>query len=91
LHSRFDSTAAGDVVVMDHGTDSQCHAIARSMSAVTFNTLGSGYTLPVRDHHYKTKHGLKFGDFGQKPPPSGYMHNIIKRAKSSVDPRKYTS
>ena len=63
----------------------------RAMSAITFDTLGSGYTLPRRDHKYFIKHGLKFGDFGHKPPPSGYMHNIIQRAKSSVDPRKYTS
>lgn len=91
LHTRYDTTARDDCVVMDNGNDENNRIMQRTMSDVTFNTLGSGYTLPTRDHDYKTKFGLKFGDFGHKPPPSGYMHNIIKRAKSSVDPRKYAS
>ena len=28
-----------------------------------FNSMGSAYTLPKRDHNYKLLHGLKFGNF----------------------------
>ena len=58
-----------------------------------FNTLGSGYTMPTHDHNYKLMHGLKFGnfeDFKSQKPSQNYMSLVVDRAKSSVDPRKYT-
>ena len=61
----------------------------RAKSAVTFNTLGSGYSLPVRDHRFKITHGLKFGEFGTKPTPKSFMSQVVNRAKSSIAPSKY--
>lgn len=63
----------------------------RASSVVNFGkTLGLGYSLPTANHKYEILHGLKFGDFGVKPKDYGYMTQIVKRAKSCVDPRKYT-
>ena len=69
----------------------------KSMSIGRFecNTI-SGYTAPVADHDYFIKHGLVFsGKFTDKKsdktnPPQRYIDKIIERAKSQVDPRKYT-
>ena len=63
----------------------------RSSSEGAFNTLGSGYSLPIADHKYEIRHALKMGEFGQKRRKSGYMDAVITRAKSCVDPRKYTT
>ena len=63
----------------------------RALSAANFDKLGVGYELPVADHKYEIRYGLKFGEFGVKPPARGYMTAVIKRAKSCVDPRKYAS
>ena len=64
--------------------------MSRSKSVQAFNTIGCDYNIPTRDHKYEIKYGLKFGDFGVKPRPSGYMHAIEKRARSVIDPQKYT-
>ena len=61
----------------------------RSMSMMTFNTIGSHYKVPTRDHRYKIKHGLPFGFEDKKPKDHSYMTQVVERAKSSVDPRKY--
>ena len=61
----------------------------RAVSAAAFNSIGTDYDIPVADHKYEINYGLKFGDFGVKRPPSGYMNAVVKRARSQVDPRKY--
>ena len=63
----------------------------RSMSMITFNTLGSGYTMPVKDFKYHIKYGPKLGKgVHAKQNSQTYMSKVVTRAKSSVDPRKYT-
>lgn len=57
---------------------------------MAFDALGCDYNLPVQDHKYEIKHGLKFGEFGRKRRPSGYMSVIEKRARSVIDPQKYS-
>ena len=47
--------------------------------------------MPTEDHKYYIKHGLKFGEkFGVRRQAEGYMSAIVKRARSVIDPRKYT-
>ena len=63
----------------------------RAMSIVTFNTLGSDYTVPKNDHKYHIRYASKLGrGVHYKHPSQSYMSKIVTRAKSSVDPRKYT-
>lgn len=61
-----------------------------TMSVSDFNTFHN-YKAPHEDHSYHIKHGTKMGD-GQRNETSkhSYIGQIITRAKSSVDPRKYT-
>ena len=50
--------------------------------------------MPVRDYREHAILGtgaVKFGVFGNKVPANGYIDKVVKRAKSSVDPRKYAS
>lgn len=61
----------------------------RSMSMATFYTIGSHYKAPTRDYKYHIKHGLPFGDREKAPKDYSYMTQVVDRAKSSVDPRKY--
>ena len=53
---------------------------------------GVGCKMPVDDQFYQINNlgGLKFGDFGVKRPNNGYIDQVVKRAKSSIDPRKYS-
>ena len=73
----------------------------RSMSISDFKTLslnGSFYrAAPREDHSYHIKHGLKMGDGSSNKQARNaefdkhsYMSQVITRAKSSIDPRKYT-
>lgn len=65
--------------------------VMRSSSMETFNTLGSGYTVPRHDHKYHIKHAYRFGNEDRTDIKSNtYMSQVIERAKSSIDPRKYT-
>lgn len=63
------------------------------ISEMEFNSIGEGYNLPVADHKYTIvgTGALKFGEFGKKVKSNGYIDQVEKRAKSSVDPRKYAS
>ena len=63
----------------------------RSMSLMTFNTMGSSYNVPIEDHSYHIKYAPKIGKGVRYPHKSQtYMAKVIERAKSSIDPRKYT-
>ncbi len=62
---------AEDMVVLgDMNNESRSVATAqerfrqsrRSLSMGTFNTLGSGYTVPKRDHAYHIKHAFRMGE-----------------------------
>ena len=64
--------------------------VGRSQSVVAFDAIGCEYNLPVRDHKYEIKYGLKIGEFGVKRRPSGYMVDIEKRARSVINPQKYS-
>jgi len=61
------------------------------MSVSDFKTI-QGYRAPVEDHSYHIKHGTKIGDDSKRKESDkhSYMSQIISRAKSSIDPRKYT-
>ena len=62
--------------------------LASSLSC--FNTIGTDYKLPAADHKFEVKTLARIGDgFGSKHAKVGYMDQVVKRAKSSVDPRKY--
>jgi len=63
---------------------------SKNCSSQYFNSLGLGYSLPVADHKYEIKHGLKFGDFGVKRSSDRFMDTIVKRARSCVAPNKYS-
>ena len=63
-----------------------------AISQLEFNSIGGNYHVPVRDHRERAIIGtgaVKFGVFGSKVPANGYIDKVVKRAKSSVDPRKY--
>ena len=45
---------------MDNRTN-QDTGMGRASSMVSFETIGSQYTVPGVDHKYKVKHGLPFG------------------------------
>ena len=63
-------------------------------SSLEFNSIGGNYQVPVRDYRERAIIGtgaVKFGVFGNKVPANGYIDKVVKRAKSSVDPRKYSS
>ena len=63
----------------------------RSMSVIDFKTI-SAYKAPHEDHSYHIKHGTRIGD-GQKNlkiDKHSYMGQLLTRARSSIDPRKYT-
>lgn len=64
--------------------------VYRSRSVQAFDGIGCEYNVPVRDHKYEINYGLKFGEFGVKRRPSGYMVAIEKRARSVINPQKYT-
>lgn len=59
------------------------------MSMATFNTVGSQYKAPKHDNWYHIKHGLPFGTQERMKKDKSYMTQVVDRAKSSVDPRKY--
>ena len=64
--------------------------VYRSRSVHAFDGIGCEYNLPVQDHKYEINYGLKFGEFGVKRRPSGYMVAIEKRARTVINPQKYT-
>ena len=68
--------------------------ISGAISQHEFDSItGGGYNIPCADHRYEIigTGGLKFGEFGRKMPNNdGYISQVVKRAKSSVDPRKYS-
>ena len=93
--SHLDSALDGDLVTVDAGhTAAESNVIrpgTRAKSALSFETLGTGYTVPRVDHSYKVKHRFKMGNnYKERRPASGYMAMIEKRAKITVDPRKYS-
>ena len=96
-----DHMSMGDDMVMLGERDGMARSIAtantrlrrsmRSNSMETFNTLGSGYTVPRHDHKYHIKHAFRFGNEDRTDIKSNtFMSQVIERAKSSIDPRKYT-
>ena len=58
--------------------------VSQSCAALT------DYPVPAADHKYTIKHAYRIGEFGQKHRPDRFMDKVIKRAKSTVDPRKYS-
>ncbi len=91
----YDTITADDVVIMGDGNPMAKSEKAgylgkrRSMSMATFYTVDSHYKVPKHDYKYHIKHGLPFGDREKKPKDYSYMTQVVDRAKSSVDPRKY--
>ena len=63
------------------------------MSMSDFNNT-SGYKVPREDHSYHIKHGIPIGEgkrgSHQEIDKKSWTGQIITRAKSSIDPRKYT-
>lgn len=74
---------------MERTAEKGSEGVGRAMSMVSFDTIGSQYTVPGVDHKYHIKHGLKFGTKERSLKDKSYMSLVVDRAKKSVDPRKY--
>lgn len=60
------------------------------MSTCTFDTLDSGYTMPVHDNAYHIKHGLPFGNEARSKKDKSYMKLIEEKSISIPASTKYT-
>ena len=69
-----DEPTLGTIQVEYNGTaEKESAGVGRAMSMVSFDTIGSQYTVPGVDHKYHIKHGLKFGTKERSKKDKSYM------------------